>query len=200
MDAIRPFVDFDFKKPERLGRKNKSLIGRHYKAIEKISENWVPLDVPKRSFKRAQEHLNREFLSIPGKIKKTRFKTVWVPKTDAYGARAVYDKKRQSWGIVRDIMEGVQTHRIYFANRDKLLDDTDKYVRDLLEPFKSAGDIRIRCLNFNPHSFYGGSLTSYMSDERQLLDYVHYLQDKYPKDFGDFMEGLEIVTGLTHDI
>jgi len=85
MTEIAPYVNFNFKAPNRLGRRNKSLITRHWRAINEIEENYRPYTgkMKPELITRLQSELNAPILVSRNKngrsTGKLQLKNVWVP-------------------------------------------------------------------------------------------------------------------------
>lgn len=190
MEKIRDFVDFDFKHPKRLSGKNKNLIYRHYRTIEALQKNYhlhaIKNPFPTQ-FSDVQNDLNREFKSVAGYQKHTRFKVIWTPN-DLEGADINYDAIEQKFVFSK---MGASIYSIYFTNRKELLENTRDYVEEKLSSVPESATIR----PINPQgpfgsTPFGGKGGRY--DKRALLDEIQALYDRYTESFNDFMEGVEV--------
>jgi hypothetical protein len=146
MNILRPFVTFNFKHPEKLSRKNKVNLTRHFNALEEIreGEKFKIIDAPKgANFHKVQTDLNPAFRSIRKRVhskKKDKttfrnypsdFKVLFVPFSEVE-TTAVFDRKHKKW-ILKEGGQLKETIELFKHNEDgsiKKGQDVDAFVQD----------------------------------------------------------------------
>lgn len=191
MERIRPFVSFDFKRPERTSRRTKVKITKYYNWLAENAGSFKAVPPPKgRDFKNLQEDVNPTFRRIPGRIKKTEFKVVFAPVSPTR-TEIKYDRKRGQW-FLED--SGVKEFTFLFKDQDRLVQDPKGYAEEMAQGFPEGTKFRI----FNPQGWQ--SNTAYTKegkivsqggvDAGMIGDEVLRFALAYPKEAADFIMGI----------
>lgn len=145
MSFIRPFVSFDFKRPERLGRKNKVLVTKYYNFLQANKNDYAAIKPPRGSnFEKVQHDLNPTFGNIRKRIKKTKFKVIFVPVAKA-GSKI---KRRGKKYVIET--NGIRESIITFEDRDAFASDTREYIESLVRSYPDRTFFRL----FNPQDWH----------------------------------------------
>lgn len=197
MDTIRKYVDFDFKRPERLGRGNKVKLTKYYNFLLENSDKYRAIKPPARGdFEAVQEDVNPTFTRIPKRIRETEFKVLFLP-LNKLSATVKYNRKRRKWAVVEETPAGTtQEFVILFKDKDALVADPKAYVDALVAGYPKDALFRL----FNPQGWQ--SQTAYDKEGRMVSQggmdkgliggEVLRLSTLYPKETEDFMMGLSV--------
>ncbi len=125
MEKIRPFVTFDFKRPDRVKPSNKRKISIYYNWFTKPGKGFIDshgrprfktVDVPKKSLEKARHDVNREFEKIKG-LGRTQFSSLFVEFNSADEIH--YNKKLRKWTLTEPGPQGTKTESYEVPIEDK---------------------------------------------------------------------------------
>ena len=191
MKFIRPYVSFDYKRPERVKPATKGKITKYYNFLRDESRIYYAKKVPARNFERIQEDLNPEFQRIPRKIKKTEFKVVFIPKSKP-DVKIKYVKEAKSWGLEETVGEKkILETVIEFKDKDLLIVDPKKYVDRLIRKYSDRW--RFRWMNTAPKGVDALSWNWKSPgdwDKAGIGGEIERVVAEYPKDADRFLAGL----------
>lgn len=186
MSFIRPFVTFDFKRPERVKPSTKAKITKYYNFLESNRQNFAFIKPSKgQSLSAVQKDLNPSFGRIPKKIAHTEFSGIFVP-VNQKRKKITYDrrKKRYALGKRRGAFGEIQQEFIIPLNEDPdaFALDAGGYTEKLIEEYPSNTIFKI----VNPQDWEGPGF-----DKAAIINEIKFFFDRYQDAFQSAIFGDE---------
>ena len=156
MEFIHDYVRFDFKRPDRLGRKNKRKVTIYFNALKEIRKFSYPVEPPRKAtFQKVQSDVNPTFKKVHGKIAKTDFKVLFIPNNKK-GVKFKRDRKRKKYVVTEQVgsLEVINDLIVFPVDElDDLVADTKNYIAEKVKGYPAGTQFRL----YNPQDWRDGS-------------------------------------------